>query len=77
MCVFIWILANVNCMRAVIWGVTWVSVLLHIQTTSEFLFFFFILGFFPNVTKTSNSYSLQHALPVTEACIRIKRLVYG
>lgn len=41
MYVFIWILANVNCIRAVIWGVTWVSVLLHIQTVSESYLFFF------------------------------------
>lgn len=32
--------------------------------------FFLVPGIFPNVTKASNSYSLRHALPVTEACMR-------
>lgn len=68
---FLWTLANVNCIRAAIWGVTWVSVLLHIQTTSEFLFFFFFnLWNFSKCNKNKQFILfLWHALPVTEACM--------
>lgn len=74
MYVFIWILANVNCIRAVIWGVTWVSVLLHIQTVSESYLFFFNRWNFPKCNKAKQFILSAYSLPVTETCIRIKRM---